>query len=115
MKSFRFFTDILSISCELIEKVEGHYSNCSNKNPRELKPKEQVVEIVFDRIETATPGAVVSVFDWSFGNLFKNKKDQIIFTIIMIIVTVVIAIIFFLYCYCNRTKTTVIVVLVLQN
>jgi hypothetical protein len=50
---------------------------------------------VFDRTETATPGAVGFGFDWSFGNLFKNKKDQIIFTIVMIViaVTVVIAII----------------------
>jgi hypothetical protein len=43
---------------------------------------------VFDRIETATPTTVGSGFDWSFGNLFKNKKDQVIFTIIMIIVAV---------------------------
>jgi hypothetical protein len=29
--SYRFFSDILSISCEAVEGVEGHYSNCSNK------------------------------------------------------------------------------------
>jgi hypothetical protein len=26
--SFRFFSDISSISCEPVEGVEGHYSNC---------------------------------------------------------------------------------------
>jgi hypothetical protein len=96
----RFFSDISSISCELVEGVEGHYSNCSNKDPIELKQKEQgfdeAAEIVFDRTETSTPGAVGSGFDWSFDNLFKNKKNQIIFTIIMIIVAVtVITIIIF--------------------
>jgi hypothetical protein len=91
--------------------------NCSNKDPIELKPKEQgfdeTAEIVFDRTETATPGAVGFGFDWSFGNLFKNKKDQIIFTIVMIVVavTVVMSIIIFLYCYCNRTKAAVRVIL----
>jgi hypothetical protein len=59
--------DILSISCEPVEGVEGHYSNCSNKDPIELKPKEQefdeAAEIVFDRTETATQGAVGSGFD----------------------------------------------------
>jgi hypothetical protein len=77
--SYRFFSDISSISCEQVEGVEGHYLNCSNKEPIELKPKEQgfneAAEIVFDRTETATPGAVGSGFDWSFGNLFKNKKE----------------------------------------
>jgi hypothetical protein len=34
-RSYRFFSDIASISCESVEGVEGHYSNCS-----ELKPKE---------------------------------------------------------------------------
>jgi hypothetical protein len=38
--SYRFFSDISSISCEQVEGVEGHYSNCSNKEPIELKPKE---------------------------------------------------------------------------
>jgi hypothetical protein len=119
--SFRFFSDIASISCEPVEGVEGHYSNCSNNEPLELKPKEQgfdeAAEIVFDRTETATPGSVGSGFDWSFGNLFKNKKDQIIFTIIMIVVTitVVMAIIIFLYCYCNRTKAAIIAAPVLSN
>jgi hypothetical protein len=60
--SYRFFSDILSISCEPVEGVERHYSNCSNKEPIKLKPKEQgfdeATEIVFDRTETATPGAV---------------------------------------------------------
>jgi hypothetical protein len=28
------------------------------------------------RTETTTPGAVGSGFDWFFGNIFKNKKDQ---------------------------------------
>jgi hypothetical protein len=113
--------DISSISCEQVEGVEGHYSNCSNKEPIEIKPKEQgfdeAAEIVFDRTETAIPGAVGSGFDWSFGNLFKNKKDQIIFTIIMIVVaiTVVMAIIIFLYCYYNRTKAVVIAAPVLSN
>jgi hypothetical protein len=107
--SFRFFSDISSISCEPVEGVERHYSNCSNKDPIELKPKEQgfdeAAEIVFDRTETATQGAIGSEFDWSFRNIFKNKKDQIIFTRVMIVVavTVVIVIIIFLYCYCNRT------------
>jgi hypothetical protein len=114
--SYRFFSDIASISCEQVEGVEGHYSNCSNKEPIELKPKEQgfdeAAEIVFDRTKTATPGAVSSGFDWSFGNLFKNKKDHIIFTITM---TVVMAIIIFLYCYYNRTKAVVIDAGVLQN
>jgi hypothetical protein len=119
--SYRFFSDISSISCELVEGVEGHYSNCSNKEQIELKPKEQgfnkVAEIVFDRIEIVIPGVVGSGFDWSFGNLFKNKKDQIFFTIIMIVVavTIVIAIIIFLYYYCNRTKVAIIAALVLQN
>jgi hypothetical protein len=114
--SYRFFSDILSISCEPVEGVEGHYSNCSNKEPIELKPKEQgfdeAVEIVFDRTKTAIPGVVGYVFDWSFGNLFKNKKDQIIFTIIMI---VVFAIIIFLYCYCNKTKAVIITAPVIHN
>jgi hypothetical protein len=115
--SYRFLSDIASISCKQVEGVEGHYSDCSNKEPIELKQKEQgfdeTAEIVFDRIKTATPGAV----DWSFGNLFKNKKNQIIFTIIMIVVaiTVVMAIIIFLYCYCNRTKAAVIAAPVLPN
>jgi hypothetical protein len=119
--SYRFFSDIASISCEQVEGAEGHYSNCFNKEPIELKLKEQgfdkAVEIVFDRTETATPGAVGFGFDWPFGNLFKNKKDQIIFTIIMIIIaiTVVMDIIIFLYCYCNRTKAAVIAAPVLQN
>jgi hypothetical protein len=67
MSSYRFFSDIASISCEPVEGVEGHYSNCSNKEPIELKPKEQgfdeAAEIVFDRTETATSGAVGSGFD----------------------------------------------------
>jgi hypothetical protein len=29
--SYRFFSDIANISCEPLEGVEGHYSNCSNK------------------------------------------------------------------------------------
>jgi hypothetical protein len=37
---YRFFSDILSISCEPVEGVEGHYSNCFNKDPIELKSKE---------------------------------------------------------------------------
>jgi hypothetical protein len=90
--SYRFFSDIASISCKRVEGVEGHYSNCSDKKPIELKPKEQgfdeAAEIVFDRTETTTLGAVGSGFDWSFNNLFKNKKDQIIFIIIMIVVTI---------------------------
>jgi hypothetical protein len=77
--SFRFFSDISSISCEPVEGIEGHYSNCSDKDPIELKPKEQgfdeTAEIVFDRTKTTTPGAVGSGFDWSYGNIFKNKKD----------------------------------------
>jgi hypothetical protein len=119
--SYRFFSDISSISCEPVEGVEGHYSNCSNKEPIELKPKEQgfdeAAEIVFDRTETATPGSVGSGFDWSFGNLFKNKKYQIIFTIIMIVVAIIVVmvIIIFLYCYCNRTKAAVIAALVLPS
>jgi hypothetical protein len=119
--SFRFFINILSISCEPVEGVEGHYSNCSNRDPIELKPKEQgfdeAAEIVFDKTETSTPKAVGSGFDWSFGNTFKNKKNQIIFTLVMIVVavTVVIAIIIFIYCYCNRTKATIIVEPVLHN
>jgi hypothetical protein len=56
--SYRFFSDISSISCEQVEGVEGHYSNCSDKEPIELKPKEQgfdeAAEIVFDRTETST-------------------------------------------------------------
>jgi hypothetical protein len=51
-----------------VEGVEGHYSNCSNKNSIKLKPKkqgfDQAAEIVFDRTETATPGVVGSGFDW---------------------------------------------------
>jgi hypothetical protein len=106
--SYRFFSDIASIFCKPVEGVEGHYSNCSNKEP---------IELVFDRTETATPGSIGSGFDWSFGNLFKNKKDQIIFTIIMIVVVIIVimAIIIFLYCYCNRTKVVVIAARVLQN
>jgi hypothetical protein len=65
--SYRFFSDIANISCEPVEGVKKHYSNCSNKEPIELKPKEQgfdeAAEIVFDRTETATPGAVGSGFD----------------------------------------------------
>jgi hypothetical protein len=38
---FSFFTDIISISYKPVEGVEGYYSNCSNKDPTELKPKEQ--------------------------------------------------------------------------
>jgi hypothetical protein len=61
--SYRFFSDISNVSCEPVEGVEGYYSNCSNKDPIELKPKEQgfdeAAEIMFDRTETATPGAVV--------------------------------------------------------
>jgi hypothetical protein len=72
--SYRFFSDIASISCEPVEGVEGHYLNCSNKELIELKPKEQgfyeAAEFVFDRTETATPGAVGSGFDWSFGNYY---------------------------------------------
>jgi hypothetical protein len=120
--SYRFFSDIASISCEPVEGVEGHYSSdCSNKEPIQLKPKEQgfdeAAEIVFDRTETATPGSVGSGFDWSFGNLFKNKKDQILFTIIMIVVaiTIIMDIIIFLYCYCNRTKTAIITTPVLPS
>jgi hypothetical protein len=64
---FRFFSDILNISYKSVKRVEGHYSNCSNKDPIELKPKEQgfdeAAEIVFDRTETATPGAIGSGFD----------------------------------------------------
>jgi hypothetical protein len=65
--SYRFFSDTASISCEQVEGVKGHYSNCFNKEPIELKLKEQgfdeAAEIVFDRTETATPGAVGSGFD----------------------------------------------------
>jgi hypothetical protein len=63
--SYRFFSDITSISCELVEGVEGHYSNCSD--PIELEPQNQKIdeaaEIVFDRTETVTPGAVSFGFD----------------------------------------------------
>jgi hypothetical protein len=65
--SYRFFSDIANISCEPVEGVEGHYANCSNKEPIELKPKEQgfdeTTEIVFDRTETTTPNSVGSGFD----------------------------------------------------
>jgi hypothetical protein len=70
--SYRFFSDISNISCEPVEGVEGHYSNCCNKDPIELKPKEQ-------GFDEATPGAVGSGFDWSLGNLFKNKKDHLLY------------------------------------
>jgi hypothetical protein len=32
--SFRFL-----VSCEPVKGVEGYYSNCSDKDPIELKPK----------------------------------------------------------------------------
>jgi nucleoside permease NupC len=92
-----------------------------NKDPIELIPEEQsfdkAPEIIIDRTETATTKTVDSGFDWLFGNLFKNKKDQIIFTIVIIVtvIIVVIAIIIFLYCYCNMTKAAVIMALVLNN
>jgi hypothetical protein len=43
--SYRFFSDISSISCETVEGIEGHYSNCSNKDPIELKPKDPHQEL----------------------------------------------------------------------
>jgi hypothetical protein len=104
-----------------VEGVEVHYFNCSDKDPIELKLKEQgfdkAAKIVFDKTKTPTPGAVGLGFDWSFEIIFKNKKDQIIFTIVMIIiaVTVVFSIIIFLICYYNKTKAVVIMVLVLYN
>jgi hypothetical protein len=80
---FRFFTDTLGVSYEPVEGVESHYSNCSNKHPIEIKPKEQrfdqAAEIMIDITETTTPGTASSGFGWSFGNIFKNKKDQIIY------------------------------------
>jgi hypothetical protein len=63
--------------------------NCSDKDPID-NPKrtglgfDQAAEVIIDRTETAITGAVGSGFIWLFGNLFKNKKDHIIFTIVII-------------------------------
>jgi hypothetical protein len=37
--SFRFFKDLEKVSCDLIS--EGSYINCSDKEPEDVKPKDQ--------------------------------------------------------------------------
>jgi hypothetical protein len=107
--SYRFFNDLQGISCNLIG--EGSYTDCSDKEPKDIKPKDQGFDEAAEKIVDTSNSAIVSSgLDLSFGSLFQSKAKQIAL-IVSIIVIVVVAIILFIiiYCYCSRSKTGVAV------
>jgi hypothetical protein len=46
--TYRFFTDLYGISCEFM--VEGNYVNCSDKTPKEIRPKDQGFDETVEKI-----------------------------------------------------------------
>jgi hypothetical protein len=74
--SYRFFNDLQGISCNLIG--EGSYTDCSDKEPEDIKPKDQgfdeSAEKIVDTFNSATGS---SGLDISFGSLFQSKAKQI--------------------------------------
>jgi hypothetical protein len=76
------------------------YINCSNKEPEEIKPKDQGFDEATEKIvDTSDTVSRTGGLDISFENMFQAKY-KIIMIVITVIVTVVIAInvlIIFLY------------------
>jgi hypothetical protein len=46
--SFRFFNDFSKVSCDLV--MEGSYINCSDKEPEDVKPKDQGFDEAAEKI-----------------------------------------------------------------
>jgi hypothetical protein len=104
------------IAIKIIRNVEsnskGSYINCSDKEPEEVKPKDQGFDEAAEKIvDTSNTVSGTGGLDISFGNIFQSKfKIILIVIIIIVVVSISVAIlIIFLYCYCNRTKVAVAV------
>jgi t-SNARE complex subunit (syntaxin) len=88
----------------------GSYINCLDKEPEEVKPKDQDFDEAAERIvDTSNTVSGTGNLDISFRNMFQSKFKLILLVIIVIvIVSIAVAIlIIFLYFYCNRTKVAV--------
>jgi hypothetical protein len=97
--SYRFFADLYAI-------------NCSDKNPEEIKPKDQGFDEATEKIVNRTSDNSnngLNLDKLSFKDLFNSKYKSIMWTTIIIITIIIFIIILFIicYCYCNRTKVAV--------
>jgi hypothetical protein len=91
---------------------EGNYINCSDKDPEEIKPKDQAFEEAVEKIINITSNNSkngLNLDQLSFKDLLNSKLKTIIWTNIIIITIVIFIVILFIicYCYCNRTKVAV--------
>jgi hypothetical protein len=86
-RSFRFFNNFSKVSCDLV--IEGLYINCSDKEPEEVKPKDQGLDETAKKIvDTSNTVSGTGGLDISFGNMFQAKYKIIMIVIIIIIVVV---------------------------
>jgi hypothetical protein len=102
-ESFRFFNGFSKVSCDLV--TEGSYINCSDKEPEDVKPKDQGFDEVAEKIvDTSNTVGGTGGLDISFGNMFQSKfKIILIVIIVVVVVSISVAIlIIFLYYYCNK-------------
>jgi hypothetical protein len=107
-KCFKFFNDFSKISCDLV--MDGSYINCADKEPEDVKPKDQGFDEATEKIvDTSNTVSGRGGLDISFGNMFQSKFKIILIVIIIVVdVSIAVAIlIIFLYCYCNRTKVAI--------
>jgi hypothetical protein len=86
---------------------EDSYTNCSDKEPEEIKPKDQGFDEAAEKVvDTSNTASGLGGLDISFGNLFSSKSKLIgwVIDIIAIVITAVIIFIIILYCYCTRAS-----------
>jgi hypothetical protein len=68
-RSFRFFNDFSKVSCDLV--IEGSYINCSDKEPEEVKSKDQGFDEATEKIvDTSNTVSGTGGPDISFVNMF---------------------------------------------
>jgi hypothetical protein len=80
--SFRFSNDFSQVSCDLV--TEGSYINCSDKEPEDVKPKDQGFDEAAEKIvDPLNAVSGIGGLDISFGNMFQTKYKIIMIVIII--------------------------------
>jgi hypothetical protein len=86
-ESFKFFNNFSKVSCDLV--TEGSYINCSDKEPEDVRPKNQGFDETAEKVvDTSNTVSGTRGLDISFGNMFQSKFKIILIVIIVIVVSI---------------------------
>jgi hypothetical protein len=101
-----FFGDIQRISCDLIG--EGLYTNCSNKEPEEIKPKDHSSDEITEKkiSQSEDEDTELHLENISFKNLFNILNTKQSCTIIITMSIIIFFIIFFII-YVTKVVITI--------